>query len=75
MKKLILVACVLLSGCEMLGKGTKAIVSTGTLYCSLVPVEVRTIALERMQGAVEDYPEHSICDTRGFIVDIIVPTE
>ena len=62
---------VMLSGCETMD----VIVSTGTLYCSLVPADVRAAALVRMQGAIESYPDHSICDPQGFIVDVIVPTE
>lgn len=71
MKKILLVLCVILSGCENL----EVAVSTGTLYCSLVPADVRAAALARMQSSIESYPDHSICDTRGFIVDFIAPTE
>lgn len=73
MKKLLLVLCVMLSlvGCESLD----VVVSAGTLYCSAVPVEVREAALARAQGAFTSYPEHSICDTQGFLIDIVVPVE
>lgn len=44
-----------------------------TVYCNTLPESVRQAALERMKGAMEGYPEHSICDTEGFVIDILKP--
>lgn len=62
MKVVTLFLVSLLSGCALLDS---------TIYCSDLSPEVRKAALKRMQGAWSEYPKHSICDTEGFIIDVL----
>lgn len=69
MKKfLTFMALSLISGCTIYDT-----IFATTVYCNTLPESVRQTALERMQGAMDGYPEHSICDTEGFVVDILKP--
>lgn len=69
-----LMGCSILEGYEF-GDGTKVALSAKTIYCNALPQEVRDAALKRMQSTYNDYPDHSICDASGFIVDILTPLE
>lgn len=78
MRRFILILCLVAgtSGCGyQFGDGTRAVVSLATVYCNTLPKDIRDAALRRMQLTMEEYPENSICDTNGFIVDIVKPIE
>lgn len=61
--------------CMLTGCSTYDLLIGSTIYCSDLSDDVRKAALERMQGTWSGYPEHSICDAEGFIVDIIRPDD
>jgi len=67
-----LMGCSIVDGYEF-GDGTRLFFSFRTVYCNALPEAVRDAALARMQSTMENYPEHSICDTNGFIVDVVSP--
>lgn len=62
MKVLVMTLTLLLSGCAPFAT---------QVYCNTLSEEVREAALKRMQGAWSEYPEHSICDPEGFIIDVL----
>jgi len=78
MKKLICIAMIgTLVGCAgyEFGDGTKVMLKTKTVYCNVLPEKIRQATLQKMQSMISSYPKHSICDMRGFIVDIVKPLD
>lgn len=78
MKIIVVVACLLLASCSLtdgyqFGDGTKLLLRSRAVYCKMIPDEVKKAALDHMQGIIKDYPEHSVCDVNGFIVDVLKP--
>ena len=68
---------ILISACssQKFFDGIAGVIELKTHYCASIPADVREKALERMQSKYDDYPDHSVCDEQGFILDILEPAD